>query len=117
MRSALALAMLAALAGCATTPRYPPPAQVYRNPSAFMGKTVRLCGYAQQISNFSEKPDGGTGFSLDGEARRLGDYWKAGINRVCLRGTVGYVGCADGEEICSGWMYNFILYVDDVRPW
>lgn len=116
-RAVSALAILAALTACAA-PYYPRPAEIYRNAAAFMNKKVRICGYAQGISNFTQKPAfGGPGFSLEGEAQALRDHMRAGNNKLCLIATVGYVGCASGEELCVDWAYNFILYVDDVRPW
>ncbi len=112
MRPIASLAILALLGGCAGT-RLPSAAQVYSNPNSFVGKRVRICGYGT-ISNLSERRDGtGHGVSLNGQVRQLDATLSAG-GGMCVTGVLGYIGCADGTELCVDWMYNYAINVEHV---
>jgi hypothetical protein len=116
----LAPAVLATftLAACATGSA-PSGAQVFGDPRAHMGKEVSVCGYLVGISNITarspvEGQEAGPGFALNGQAGALRRALRGGRSRVCLTGTLTYVGCASGDEICLGWMYDYVLNVHRV---
>lgn len=105
MMGAFAAALL--LSACATAPRN----DVFANPRAYLGQTVRVCG-EYQVSNLfeSSRERPRRGLSIVGPMPPRGTYG----DYVCVVGEIGYVGC-ESTEICVGWIYDYAISIEGIR--
>lgn len=113
-QSGAGLLALVFLASCqSVSPRHS--GSVFRNPADHIGQQVRVCGNLSGTANLAENREATHVLGIwtaagDGIAVRLvgiGEY-----GRVCLTGTIRYIGCAtDAEIICTDWATDYAIEV------
>ena len=95
------VAALLALSSCAPIQR-PSTQDTYRNPAAWLGREVRVCGYIDHPSSISQRRQGGPSLSVLDRTDSIGPRRKAGQRYFCLEGTITWMGCeTDPNVICA----------------
>lgn len=115
--SRIGLLVLGFLSGCQSMPSQQS-RSVFQNPAAYLGQQVRVCGNLMGTANLTERRGSAHLLGIwttdgDGIAPRLvglGEY-----GRVCLAGTIRYIGCVTGPDtICTDWAADYAVEVRQI---
>ena len=105
-RAVLVLSAAALLVGCSARIHAD-----FDDPQDSLRQTVSLCGEVVDDGNFVIDRSHPVGLSLV----ELGPLDPSFRGPACLQGTVTYVGCASGPQMCLGWSHDYGLQVTGVR--
>ncbi len=96
-----------ALASCATSGHDP---RVFKEPALYVDQTVKLCGVMVGGPEFIPSKGSPDRLSIV----ELGPLDHTYRGPVCVTGTIVYLGCESGDVICSGWVRDYGILVNEI---